>query len=1804
MAQIKNFSQTFEVKATAPLDDRLVVDKVEDLYSISYPYTGMAVTVKGSSDLWVFTGNPGDQKDASKWKKVSGGGLSEYSLPIMTSSMVESALADETSGFTKDTDYIAVDDGTSLDGETENNYVTAANGTYLDIMFSAIRQLQAEVNRLKNSFKYGINSYTEDDTSLSAVSGGDMGSENSDDEPIWAIDPDEVSELTEIKRITEDSLARFSKNTSKNNVYYTESDSQDKITITSDGSTFTLSNSEITSIKSVTDNKLIIYLQVACNKIGDVELSNPEIRIQFKAISDTKNSDSDDDVITLSPFGLMTDIAQVPEYCIMVVVSRKQKNSDDTYSGNNYVYLSVSDRRTDNVLLRGYWNKDNNTITSAINKTIDERYYWDNIYFQDLTITDCRFCSKYQDFSNQVIPKNPDSKNDFKYEAAHITIRSISTKAKAVELKNQLQENELIWVKDEAIMLIKSDGRLRVVTSGSLNEDSDSDNKDIDYMTTQELINKLLKMGIVVTTSSGTDADGDPIFDGLELNKISDITFVNQDTGKNYNFSVDAYGKLQSTEVVEDDLQSLIDKYNIDLNERDYSHYRGLIANIRKGSKGLDVTSDFGDSSDRLRISGFFVPLTSATKCGCSHSFVELENSSTKDIPLEGVILYHKYFNGTNWTFRKLPLDGVCKAGSTYLIRGAQHADIDSPSTFIKVSEYDKEWYEEVDGVNKLVSFEMDNTVTKENYDALNSNIHSFILTFGEIPDLTVDTILIEENTASSTKSNFPILIKNPRYIDGCAYFASTIVNKTGNEETVKQQPYKKDDSWARSYAYPIPLKANTMFRLMFKLDPAKQAFNGFNVKDSSRERYKNKTDAFVVNLDSEKITFKTSPYEYAIEKYTPHASSYNATVMTDKTRLDFDKPNMVNVAFGIDVYKTRCFSWVSVGAFDEYLWIKKQSDSTYTRFESYKDGETISSVATNNMTKKSFNDVLKKAAYDRIVDIFPGDNTPFTAHKCIINFSETISEPTVYEYRVGRGCGFGNNTLDENHCSDVRTFTRYPKTWEGRVYQITDQQGFHWVEYQVWASAAKALLAKIENDNLSSTNEFPIIINTGDMTQSGARINEWLDYHMAGDCLFNHLEQMNVVGNNDLNDINPDVLGTGNDSGKSVSRFFHYFYCHEVPDDESLVMGPDLRYIPSIYYFVTKGIMYLCFNSEMTTTTSQKWLKLNYDDDYANNIITLNPYTGIVVVTNSSANGGATTSNCQNACCDATRMNELHFTPIYKTMYNWLVKNQLNSTPRPVVFACHEIPFTVITVDSLQTLQSQLNSGKGYTNTTRNYPAGSSLLGSHANQMNVNETSGSYWLSRMFEHFGVRLAIGGHKHTYAISWPLQEYYFYSKRTQLNMYLQYNSSSNTYSFVSSVDASYSNRILDVTVKPGETIKDTSSTSYTIPSDGTLSIGTSVTFNKDCGGSLGEALTYFDKNGFTSLAAYKYIRLSTYATYSASDSTTYDSSKPAGLHHNIQQGQGQIPMTWNQMENEATAIMTNGNTTNNYASGTPVIKVNWTVTVNKDSSHNGISEQGDRYCLEDENAGNSFIINTTKLPLMERNTSIFGTESDELSLGEKAGFNSYLYRCATPMTGFTLDNPVVYFMLQATGYKITSNKELPAKYQYFSQILPQTKVSESNVYGDDNTTVLYKTLASGDPNESQCYPMFAMLKVNGGVYTSIDLYMTRIKGIVVTGGKAITFTQGTKPQQNKVSYEYLIPNSSSIYGTWGQTVYTDASATGGSNATNLTVGSSTTVSSTTGMDDSGAHVDYSNSKIKMSSVTYETYTTIGSEDGLI
>ena len=164
MGIIKNrttFGSGFNIKSEGPIDSRMIVEFISDLTTVwnsdAPSYEGMVVSVLEDGNVYVLQSE--DFTQENNWKKIgsdSGSAIGKYSLPIMTDDMKSAALNDPNSGFNSDSSYISVDDGSSLNGKTISNNITAVNGSYLYIMMNTIRALQAEVAKLKNSFQYGI----------------------------------------------------------------------------------------------------------------------------------------------------------------------------------------------------------------------------------------------------------------------------------------------------------------------------------------------------------------------------------------------------------------------------------------------------------------------------------------------------------------------------------------------------------------------------------------------------------------------------------------------------------------------------------------------------------------------------------------------------------------------------------------------------------------------------------------------------------------------------------------------------------------------------------------------------------------------------------------------------------------------------------------------------------------------------------------------------------------------------------------------------------------------------------------------------------------------------------------------------------------------------------------------------------------------------------------------------------------------------------------------------------------------------------------------------------------------------------------------------------------------------------------------------------------------------------------------------------------------------------------------------------------------------------------------------------------
>ena len=1348
---------------------------------------------EGLGILTGIVGDPGTESDEPTGifeeldtlkKNVKTASLNNYIIPVMTPDMVKKATLDS------DVDFNGSEDTHIL---IEDPYESAEThgDMYLNLiqnMASVINTLQTEIYRLKNSFEKGIYSYKDTST---AISGQLAQLDDVDEiEPLWAIDTlglDLVEDNNNFKTtLDEYNYDSFEKEGHGEIVSHTDGQMtfDGCVGIFHDGKKSQDGSYDDLTLYKLNDSKLITYLVT----------DKTSVRMNLISLDDKTRTRT----INFAP--LLEGKSKANKYGFCIVVSRKVRASETAdYKGFNYIYFSIIDYEKDTKLNEGYLTNNGIGLDELVDARIDinDRYSIESLEFEDLTLYRMRFYTKYEDFRDAIIPSAPTEYEDGTY-VAHIAIRSVKNSEMLNTVADQLQENELIWNRENKTLHIKADdGNVYLIGS---NVKPDDDNKDKD-MTDKKIIEALNKMGIIINAQCDETTGEIVSLSDISLAPIADVTFVNDETKKKFTFKVDTEGNLvgkdNSAQTIEEYLnENGLNNYDVE----NYEAVRGFSSDylFKKSTPpvtqlidGVNAQSDAGKRSDRLRFSSFYAPITTDTAHGCTHSFIELENTSGVDIPLTGVYLH--FFNPVENIVHHLALDGVIKAGGTYLIRGAKHAEFDDESAFIKVKTFDKEWYDN----GTPVSFEqVPGTET-------DGKAYRFCLTYG-LSELTPDTRLVKINSAADPgypigtknykKADYPNIIINPRFIDSCSFSTEASVSKK----------YDNNPWYANGGGVGITIKPNTMFRLMFALDPAKQAFNGFNAKDSSRVRYNKGTDIQIVSLDKEFIGYPFSKETVKIDRYTPKASFENKNVMTDKTQLNREKPNMVTCSFGVDVYNTRCFNWISCGVFDEYVWIRKEGESSWNKFQSY---TKVSSMIPENHSKsiyrKEYTVDVNNTVYARMINRFPGNNVLFTSHKCVVVLPDAEDSPVKYEYVVGRPDKDGKP--DSEHTNSVYTFTVYPRTYEGRTYQITDQQGFHWIEYQVWAASAEFLNKQIAaeckkiNDEIDDaieynttyaediknnikearvvhTKVFPILINTGDMTQSGARINEWLDYYNGGVSLFDHLEQMNVVGNNDLCPINPRELGTGNDSDKSSSHFFHYFYCFDVRDTEkcneedvstekepnrfiytgekfftgeslivkahtgsAVVDGTTInininedRYIPSTYYFKTKDVLYVMINSEIPISNVQKWFGLCSNNQY------VNIYTGIEVVSSGNYAG-----------------NVDYFTPIYETMYAWLKSNQdTNNKPiRKVVVAMHEMPFTVITNTSLK------NGNASQLPCTRNHPTNGNRLGSNINQLSQVEDRGIYWCSRLLEYFNCKLVIGGHKHTYALSYPIKEKY-------------------------------------------------------------------------------------------------------------------------------------------------------------------------------------------------------------------------------------------------------------------------------------------------------------------------------------------------------------------------------------------------------------------------------------------------------------
>lgn len=675
------------------------------------------------------------------------------------------------------------------------------------------------------------------------------------------------------------------------------------------------------------------------------------------------------------------------------------------------------------------------------------------------------------------------------------------------------------------------------------------------------------------------------------------------------------------------------------------------------GAEEQDLVMDSGTGtgqdvwvSGRLNINTVFIGGEGNERSyqSCSHNVVELANASTRDINLNNLYLLYAPDVDTPWIY--LPLRGKIKAGSTFTIRGAQ-CSAKTNTTVIDVDEYDMEWR---DAQGNLVSFEQ--------------KAPTFYLAWGDNGRFyNEQDVLVPASQLTRVVYHADHLFKG--YIDSVGFGTGAA------SEGSSPVQITVGDSWS-----------DLLFVRHFTLDPVNQANKAFTARKS------NALWTYINLQKNANDTVANPLYYYTRDskiKFRPRNVLAGKNIFTSKSTFDDKKPNMVNITFGRQAtYKdaqhkaSRCFNWVSVGYYDEYLEYTSTGDTNWQSAQEI-DSITEASIASGgyyygNPVVTTYIDQYKRIRW------ITTNNTAVTTHKVLVQGLDA----GIYKYRVRR-------RGDDSYVSDEYQFTVWSdsQVTSFSYVQTSDQQGFNWLEYQAWKKAAYFISE--EHPGIKFT------INTGDITQNGNRESEWLDYYDGRQFLQNK-EEMFTIGNNDLCGVNEWELGTGQAGTYKIShKNILFYYTFELDPDNSPIFtsGGTTYYMPSMYSFNFGSWHFVSINSEFAANTYKV-----YTDEAG----TFIPDT-------------------------------------YTQMAAWFKKDLqlwkgINTEVDPtdcgkcIVF-CHEMPYTIITHAT--------------------YIGSNGRGGSKLNTMKTDDMT--YYWSRIFKQYGIRLVMGGHKHTYSMTRPVYD---------------------------------------------------------------------------------------------------------------------------------------------------------------------------------------------------------------------------------------------------------------------------------------------------------------------------------------------------------------------------------------------------------------------------------------------------------------
>lgn len=782
------------------------------------------------------------------------------------------------------------------------------------------------------------------------------------------------------------------------------------------------------------------------------------------------------------------------------------------------------------------------------------------------------------------------------------------------------------------------------------------------------------------------------------------------------------------------------------------------------------------------------VPPEHNTSIPVSHNFIELANLDPySDVDLSNLNL--QYFDGT--TVHTLFLRGKIKSGSTFLIRGAQVAAENSATTVIDVSTYDMQW---IENGTPLAMHNGYGTIYLSR-DILDAS--------GNINVAATESILPNMSDITSSTLNYTT--------PGASNFIDMVSWQSNSATNVTLKKYVIDP-----ITNTVPVSPSRLIVRNYQLDRSQQA------NPASFAKIKNSYWDYV-----------DLAYNYLGNEadFRPRSSDEKKNIYTTRSYFRTLLPYMITCSFGIDAETTRTFNWVTASNDDQYLFYRiKDSSNDWTIKESYQESDgqdtamrtvnfnyadsdpSIHEIMTAGGTINTIGGQVWQDSSSYTVDIpvynrikwESSGKTFMTTHKVIIKdnvttdingslthldssllyFTDyTLTVPSVthtqftkgleYEYLVGpaKHDAYGSITgPDTLLCSDLHYFQVRKKindtSWN--FIQHTDEQGFNFREYETWRRTADIIRAQFNPQ---------FTVNTGDMTQNGNRISEWLDYYrginnlvtgthfkkqLSGNTYSNDsagTEQMNVVGNNDLSPIHSYLLGNGDDSitltnteGKVSPKQFNYFYCYEI-DPKSMPAQFNLikdTITTDIVYHNKDGVQ-----ETLPVNLQRKQFGHLIPSCYSYNYNNCH-FIGICSELTQAAEYqeyGARMKDSDNVY--HTDTNDLIMSWLQNDLDKWYkfsLSPESTATYPWCIAYMHEMPYTTLTKSVLD-------------------GTGRSTGGTKLND-NVTKQFG---LSEMFQENHVPLILGGHKHTHMSSWPIfenvhYEFGLYIKSSDYSLY--------------------------------------------------------------------------------------------------------------------------------------------------------------------------------------------------------------------------------------------------------------------------------------------------------------------------------------------------------------------------------------------------------------------------------------------------